>query len=412
VTASEITVVLRTTTDAESYNAGSGITFAERVADLQKFVDFFNKNYELYGRKVVLRSYTGRGSFISEASGGGQAGAQADAQTAKDMGAFASIDGFSPFQAALADRKIIGIGAPYAPKSFYEQYSPYLYGDPRWMMGLDWGQATAAAVCDRMAGKPAVFAGDDATRSKRRVFGMTMINDPNYAEGGSVFEQTVNARCGLKLAQRSEYKFDNTAAQAAVQIVSKMKAAGVTTLVHAGDPLMYAQMTLAAEQQNWHPEYIGVDPTASVARLGNSKQMASAFAVTPFNAAPGHSASSEAGKVFRLASGGAAPASASVDFAGDYMYLLQVFNGIQAAGPNLTAESFGRGFRSIPDARGEFGLWRPSQAYSLPGDWVVAKWNPSAQNAGDGKAGDFVACDRPTRYPLNPRSAGTGQFAC
>ena len=412
VTGSEITVVLRTTTDTEANNASSGVSFAQRVADLQKFVDLFNKTYELYGRKVVLRSFTGRGSFLNEASGQGQAGAQSDAQTAKDMGAFASIDGFAPFQAALADRKIIGFGAPYAPKPFYEQYSPYVYGDPRWMMGLDWGQATAAIVCDRMATKPAVFAGDDATRSKTRVFGLTTINDPNYAEGGAVFEQTASSRCGAKVVQRSEYKFDTTQAQQAVQIVSKMKAAGVTTLVHAGDPLMFAQLSLAADQQNWHPEYIGVDPTATIGRIGAKSQMASALVVTPFAASPGYSASSEAGRVFRIASGGAAPVSGSIDFAGDYMYLLQLFNGLQAAGPNLTAESFRRGFQNLGDRRGEFGLWRSAQPYSLPGDFVVSRWNPNTPNAGDGKVGDFVACDGGTRYPLNPKSAGSGQLSC
>jgi len=418
VTAEEITVVIRTTTDMETYLAAQGTPpFEQRVADAQTLIDFFNANYELYGRRVVLRSFNGQGNQLSEINGGGQAGAQADAQTAQDMGAFAGITGgfggFVPYAEALAERGIIFIGTPYTSSTVYEHYSPYIYGTPRWMMGRDWGRATAATVCDRMNGMPAVFAGDPAYQRTTRVFGMTTINNPGFAEGGDVFQQTVGDRCGASV-RRAEYSPDTTSApQQALQIVAQMKANGVTTLVHAGDPLMYATLTQAAAQQNWHPEFIGVDPTASFGRLADPEEMAGAFVVTPFSSSPGDGPDSEAGRVYRLASGGSPPRAAGFGFAENYLGVLQLFNALQAAGPNLTPDTFLEGMRSrLPDASGEFGLWRPSAAYSLPGDFVVARWNPSVTNSGDGKAGDFIACDSGARYPLNPQSMGSGQLGC
>ena len=94
--------------------------------------------------------------------------------------------------------------------------------------------------------------------------------------------------------------------------------------------------------------------------------MANAFVVTPFSSSPGHTQNSEAGPVFRLASGGAAPRSAGVNFPDDYMNVLLLFNALQGAGPNLTPNSFLNGLRSIPRSNGEYGLWRPSQGYSFP----------------------------------------------
>jgi hypothetical protein len=191
-----------------------------------------------------------------------------------------------------------------------------------------------------------------------------------------------------------------------------MKAAGVTTLVHAGDPLMFAQLTIAAGQQNWHPEILAVDPTPFGARIGDQSVVQSAMVVTPFSASPGAGPDNEPGAVFRLASGGAAPQSSGPDFVSQYLYVLMLFGALQAAGPNLTPDTFLAGMSSLPESAGGFGLWRPSQRYSMPGDFVIARWNPTAMNAGDGEPGDFLACDAGARYPLNPQSMGSGQLGC
>jgi hypothetical protein len=416
VTDSTITLVMRHTPDQDAFGASVGFApFSDLFADAQVLVDFFNQNYETYGRTVVLKELAGQGQALAEQADQGQAGAQADAQREKDMGAFADITGVGAvvYGAALADRGIIMMGTPYTPESVYEQYAPYVHGTPFWPTGEHWGHATAAAVCQRMAGMPAVFAGDPVYQKTTRVFGMTSIEQPSFAAGGNIFEQDVN-RCGVQLAKRADYNYNYTnEAQQAVAIVTQMKAAGVTTLVHAGDPLMYAQLTLAASQQNWHPEFIGVDPTAAAARIGDQEEMAHAMSVGPLGRTPGDSGDEETGRVFRIASGGAAPRSAGTgNLVQIYMNLLEVVGAIQAAGPNLNANTFQAGFGSLPDAAGEFGLWRGAQLYNVTADYVIARWDPSKTNAGDGKAGDFIPCDNGTRYPFDNPQMGAGQLGC
>ena len=48
----------------------------------QVFLNYFNKVYDLYGRKVVLQPFTATGNSTNEALNQGQAQACADATTA------------------------------------------------------------------------------------------------------------------------------------------------------------------------------------------------------------------------------------------------------------------------------------------------------------------------------------------
>src|SRR5207253_3881253 len=71
-------------------NAAPG-TDDEYLSDLRAYVDIFNKNYELYGRHVVVKDYQPQGDNLEEDQGRNLAGAQADASKAKDLGAFADV---------------------------------------------------------------------------------------------------------------------------------------------------------------------------------------------------------------------------------------------------------------------------------------------------------------------------------
>jgi len=101
--------------------------------DLRTYVDYLNKNYELYGRHVVVKDFTGQGDNLQEDQGQDLAAAQADAATAHDLGAFVDITqsptlaSTQPYEEGLAQEKVVNIGAIGLPQSWHEQFSPYAY---------------------------------------------------------------------------------------------------------------------------------------------------------------------------------------------------------------------------------------------------------------------------------------------
>ena len=418
VTGTTITIAFRIPSDFAAVQAEvSGPSATAEVHDYQVLVNYFNKQFELYGRHVVLKVYNGQGQELEEMAQEGQAAAQADAQTEKDMGVFADPTAASVvFASALASRGIIGMSVPYTSNAIYHQFSPYLIGTPEWPSDENWASATAAVVCQNMAGKKAIFAGDPAYKQSKRIFGLTEIDQPGYSEGGTALQADLESECGLTVAKVAKYQYNFTdEAQQAVSIVAEMKAAGVTTLIHAGDPFMFAQLTNAAKQQDWQPEWIGVDPTDTLAALlAAPSEMDNAFEVGPFGETPGANPSGEVGHVYRLASGGAPPDTGSYEngtaLTGIYQVLLQLFDGIQAAGPRLTAQSWLKGEASIPTGSGAFGTWCSHQPYDPTCSFVVARWSSTQKNPNTGKAGAFITCDGGRSYPDTRARMGSGQL--
>ncbi len=409
VTDTTITITLRNTPDTEPY---TGDNFELTVADLQVFIDFFNKNYEFYGRQLVLKTYRGQGAVALEIQGQGQAGAQADAQTEQDMGAFANVgDGFLVFGAALAEHGVMLPGIGFGAEWVFRQYSPYLYHSAAELSADDFGHAAAAAVCQRMKGMPAIFAGDPVYQKTNRVFGLLAIQQPDMKPAGDVFEQDARNNCGLTV-KRADYSFNvATEPQQAVSIVAQMKAAGVTTLVSAADPLMFAQMTLAAQQSDWHPEYLTLDPLG-IERNGDPNQTSHAMKVAVSGRLLAGGPNAEPGRVFALASGGAEPQQPSPQFVNIYTNLLQLVNAVQAAGPNLTPDTYLAAKSALPDAFGDFGLWKRSQLYSETADFVVSRFDPKATSPEDGEAGSWNLCDGGARYLSREANMGSGQLGC
>ena len=81
----------------------------------QVFLNYFNKVYNLYGRKVVLQPFTATGNSTSEALNQGQAQACADAATVAQMPAFGEaglpfdyqFPGTGPFSQCAANDKVV-----------------------------------------------------------------------------------------------------------------------------------------------------------------------------------------------------------------------------------------------------------------------------------------------------------------
>ena len=60
-------------------------------------VEYFNKRFQFYGRKLEVVKWDGKGDVLKETTGGGQEGAQADAlKVSQEIKAFADVSAVSP----------------------------------------------------------------------------------------------------------------------------------------------------------------------------------------------------------------------------------------------------------------------------------------------------------------------------
>src|SRR4029077_12726253 len=102
VTANTITIAIRKTADAQGANslavqpeakAAVGVSFDVAEQYTHALIDYFNKNYELYGRQIKLVDFNGQGNDTNESLGQGQAAACADADAlATSVHAFGVLD--------------------------------------------------------------------------------------------------------------------------------------------------------------------------------------------------------------------------------------------------------------------------------------------------------------------------------
>ena len=79
-----------------------------------------------------------------------------------------------------------------------------------------------------------------------------------------------------------------------------------------------------------------------------------------------------------------------------YQTLLQVFDGLQLAGPDLTPANFQRAMRLIPTSKpgGMLGGWSGKDGpYDPSSTYTLVKFDATVTNPLDGKPGGFVPCD-------------------
>src|SRR5439155_11501023 len=114
----------------------------------------------------------------------------------------------------------------------------------------------AEYVVKKLAGKNASFAGDDAFKSKPRTFGQIYINTAgSSAEADAASFKDKLTAGGVTLAQQVPYRLDDLIAnpEVATNVISKLKAAGVSTVIVNTDPIAPKSFTEEATKQNYFP---------------------------------------------------------------------------------------------------------------------------------------------------------------
>ncbi|MCL4422371.1 MAG: ABC transporter substrate-binding protein [Actinobacteria bacterium] len=386
------------------------------INDLQTYINYFNTQFTLYGRKVVLKPFQAQGDYLEEDDGQDLTGAQADATTAHDEGAFADVTfplfGSLPYYQDLAAEHVIAIGPLTATQQWYEQYAPYAYALTPTENQL--AQAVGDIVCQRMAGMPAIFAGSQYQSTVRK-FGLITPDQPMYVAAGRDMEQQVGSQCGLKFTDYATYSMDpSNYGSESLSIVSQMKADGVTTVVCGCDPVFPIALTDAAQEQGWYPEWLAGSFGDAVARDYNQAEWVHAMSF-PGGQWPVMD-QLESYKVYETASGGKPPQEPY--FFSAYYELLFLFSAIQHAGPDLNASSFEQSVFSLPAPipGGQAGVWIYGPGhFTIESSFGLGWWDENAISNYDGKQGAYENCNSGASYLYTDPSQLGGphvQLAC
>ncbi|HYI62030.1 MAG TPA: hypothetical protein VEW93_09530 [Acidimicrobiales bacterium] len=407
-----ITVTYRQTPEPNvlSVLAGlMGIEFNETPEDFRRttegLVDYFNANFEMYGRRMVFESFEGNGSLVTELVGGGQEDAANDGlQAGVEHAAFADITAVTqPYAEALAREETIGFGAPYMSREWFTSRRPYA-----WSIATDCSvvaEAASAYSIDRLLDRPAIFA-EGALKDRPRKIAVIAPNNPEYqrcAEAGL----DILADAGKEIDFVTDYVLDlgripNQAKSISAQIVSR----DITTISCFCDPFMVLSLAQEIESQNLQPEWIAtgtgfVDLDLIGQGLANqTDQWDRAFGVSPLaeQLPQGESAGYRAYKSVRDDE-----PSLAVDVL--YYQLYQLALGIQMAGPELTPETFETGLFSFPAASGPAGTWDYfPESYTPITDLREIWWDPDLVSPFNGDAGSYASNNE--RFSLDELPSG------
>ncbi|CAN5766155.1 hypothetical protein BH18ACT2_BH18ACT2_03470 [soil metagenome] len=360
-------------------------TNADDAATIENLVRYYETYYELYGRTVNLVTYEGTGGATEEVA------ARADAQQiAEEFQPFAVLGGpalTSAFADELAARQILCVSCtPGQPAQFYADRDPYVWG-------VDGSPAQKQAhviefIAKQLIGQPAVHGGD-AVIGQTRVFGLVYIESSSNSKVLADAFAAEMAALGAPFAEVIPYQLDPASIQqTASQIITRLKAAGVTTVVFSGDPVAPRDFTREATAQEYFPEWVIAAATltdlTAFARTYDQEQWAHAFGVTSL-AARNRPQTSGYYSLYVWFNGVEPPAN---DTIGVLQPPLAVFfSTAQAAGPDLTAETWrdalfaGEGTTAAISqpflSWGDHGYW-PDADYSGIDDATVLWWDPVA----------------------------------
>ncbi len=396
VTGDTITVSYRVTSDPDYLSTleafGKSGLPADTAADVERTVEalvqYFNKNFQFYGRKIKLVPFTGQGTVLGEILGGGQEAATADAvKAATEIQPFADVSAITPpYADALARRQVVAMGAPFVSDQWFDERRPYAWSAT--------GSCTLVAkaateYADKLLfGRPATYAGGNLQGQPRKIALVTPDN-PEYQRCADAGLAVLKA-AGHDVTQLT-YTLDITSmATQAASIIARLKSAGITSVACGCDPLMPSNLTYQARQQNYEPEWLvmgtALTDTDFAGQLYDQSEWSRAFGASALgDQLPlGHDLASKAYATIRYDR----PATSAELL---YFQLYQLAIGLQMAGPNLTPASFEAGMFNYPEHTGEGGTWSfgPGK-YTPQSDVRLIAWDPQKISILDGKPGAYV----------------------
>jgi hypothetical protein len=409
-------------------------TNADIKDTITKHVEMLNTYYELYGRKIDVVFYESQGTSTDAAT------ASADAvRVAEEHDPFMVLGGpaLTPaFGQELNARGIMCYGCSAGLTRDQTQEINAEVG-LNYGGGMDNQQArhhNIEALVNQVAGQNAIYAGDESFHDQERKFGYLYIETTEASAKSAQDYKAALAERGVELAEMVPYALDPaTLQETAANAITRLKSAGVTTVIFAGDPIAPRDFTNEATAQEYFPEWflnlsVLID-TNVFSRTYDQEQWSHAFGITALSTriAAGAEGEITGRKIYEWFTG---EEPAAIDTIGVLVPGPNfVANMLQGAGPNLTYQSFNDAVFAYEPVRtggviaphatwGDHGFWDRLDGPDWDGIDDVTKiwWDPEdvgedeIQNEGPGvwqfvdggerlfvdewEEGDFGAFDR------------------
>ena len=327
--------------------AGPATGQEELTREVKALESFFNSRFEFYGRKLKLVKFPGKSEDVGSPDPPRQA---ADAVTVdQTVRAFASLpysdNGGADFYYydELARRKIVSVYAGLgtsASEAKLKSKHPYQWGiiPPADRIADNLGEW----VCKNLKGRPTTWGGDDVN-GKPRKYGILLSPSPDGTEPPIGPLRKRLAACGIAKPIEVEVPYSESQGSARTAAL-RLKNEGITTVLpwtHVST--LFLSVYPAADQAQYTPEWVVTsnlqldEDTAGL--LAPASQTSHSFGLRFQN-----KNRSVADLPANWAIKEADPGAEDISLANEkYIYqpLMVLASGIQAAGPNLTPETFG-----------------------------------------------------------------------
>ncbi|HZU72832.1 MAG TPA: hypothetical protein VE990_08690 [Acidimicrobiales bacterium] len=322
----------------------------------------------------------------------------------------------SPFGAATDEAQRLGLlatGLVGNGEQWFAAHQPAFEFD---MSGTELTQLTSEMMCKQLEGHPAAFT-VPPIKGRSRVYGAFLLADSDTTASGAYspadIQNPLARQCGAKWSEVVTYDpyVNANLAQYLATAMTKMRAAGVTTLACFCDPFTAIEIINSASQQSYFPEWI-MPGTASM----DLNQLAEYYDPSQWGHALGISAleiprpmnEQDCYKAFKEMDPGGTPQTGYLSICTiQFPRLLQLADGVQLAGPHLTPANVIKGLFKMP-ARRPDPQWSIGGYYG-PGHWAFSDYislvwyDPTATDPVTGNAGAY-------RYMLNGQRFQVGQI--
>lgn len=421
VTADKITIVRRITEGGTNtsaitteYQRQAGLASAdEQLALLKKWLEYMNKTYELYGRKVEIVDFHSKADGTQEATGGGQEQACADAaEIAQTYKAFAVLSaGFVFMNCAVKEKIFVPKAANYWPEKDLKRWHPF--GWERIMECERLSYHIGESLGKRVMGRKAIRAGEALLRAKDRKLGWHVPDDDSLGYCVNIMRKEVQRHCSCDPGPEVRYPIDLTRMpDAAARAMVQFQAEGVTTIMLGTINLIIQVMSNQAKQQDYWPEWwlpsvLGTDLDGSGQTYEQDEVHGRMWGISQAGSdAKIFSKEGELARSYKAATG----QDLKYGLDGFYFDVIHIYNLFQAAGPILTPDNIAAGMKVFPIRGGELGA---------DGTWIFNDGNHTAHadmreiyydrnvvSPSNGKPGSFIEINGGKRYLIGQHPSG------
>lgn len=319
---------------------------------------YYMAHYNLWGRKIQWEFVK---SSAPSSDADNDAAARADAIKVIGMKPFAVVN--SPaniFVNEVVAKKIMCFCTVSLPIETYIKWYPYVWTT---LMASTQGYIHRAQyVGDRLAGKNAQWAYDDIDgpvgqnfKQGKRKFGFIYYDtdDKVYTGGARFFVKLMKDKYGVSFCSSCVTEYHgfpdvHRTQEEAPGIIQRFKAAGVTSIIFAGDPFGPIFFTKEAQQQLYGPEWIitgsALTDTSFFAGLYQQDQWEHAFGISYLTARLVE-AQSEDYRMYRWHFNKEPVARAGYGVINAPLEIL--FRGLHMAGPVLKPTTFAAGLERL-----------------------------------------------------------------